>query len=468
MNKKCQVFTPQDYVEKLLDSVGYTHDLYGKKIMENSCGDGNILAVVVQRYIDDCRANGLSRTKIKNGLSKDIYGVEIDPEQLFKCINRLNEIVKQNGILSVSWNIFRGDYLRMEDTIHYDFVVGNPPYITYSELKKEDQEYIKVSFDSCIRGKFDICYAFLEKSLGSLSDSGRMAYLIPSSVYKTVFGQAIRDMMLPYVDKVINYTQEKVFEEALVKSSIIVLNKAKDDFNVLYKDESVRNVTILDSRSFRDKWFFARTNRGNRRFGDYFKVSHVVATLCNKAFVLKEWQNDDEGNYVCGGYVLEQELIHDAISPKNMRSGREEKIIFPYGYDNNHELIRYDEDEFENRFPGCANYLNQYREELDNRDSDKSAKWFEYGRSQALNHLDCDKALISTIISNKVIVYQLNQGAVPYAGMYITAKTNQLTIDDAIDVLQSDIFLDYARTMGIPINGDSVRVTSKDIENYLF
>ena len=30
MNKKCQVFTPSDYVEKLLDSVGYKHDLYGK------------------------------------------------------------------------------------------------------------------------------------------------------------------------------------------------------------------------------------------------------------------------------------------------------------------------------------------------------------------------------------------------------------------------------------------------------
>ena len=97
-----------------------------------------------------------------------------------------------------------------------------------------------------------------------------------------------------------------------------------------------------------------------------------------------------------------------------------------------------------------------------------SAKWFEYGRSQALNHLDCEKALISTIISNGVVVYRLDQSAIPYAGMYIIALTNQLSIDDAIDVLQSEVFLDYTRTMGIPINGDSVRVTSKDIENYRF
>ena len=70
MNKKCQVFTPVNYVEELLDSVNYKEDLFGKRLLENSCGDGNILVVAVQRYIDDCRKKGLSRTKIKNGLKR--------------------------------------------------------------------------------------------------------------------------------------------------------------------------------------------------------------------------------------------------------------------------------------------------------------------------------------------------------------------------------------------------------------
>lgn len=69
MNKKCQVFTPEDYVKELLDSIEYKHDLYGKKILENSCGDGNILVAIVQRYIDNCKEKGMSRTRIKNGLS---------------------------------------------------------------------------------------------------------------------------------------------------------------------------------------------------------------------------------------------------------------------------------------------------------------------------------------------------------------------------------------------------------------
>ena len=88
MNLKCQVFTPQDYVEKLLDDVGYTNNLKGKRILENSCGDGNILVVVVQRYIADCKSKGLSRTIIKNGLARDIIGVEIDERHCKKCIEK--------------------------------------------------------------------------------------------------------------------------------------------------------------------------------------------------------------------------------------------------------------------------------------------------------------------------------------------------------------------------------------------
>lgn len=468
MNKKCQVFTPSDYVEKLLDCVSYKHDLYGKRIMENSCGDGRILEVIVQRYIDDCRAAGFSCTKIKNGLAKDINGAEIDPEQFKICVSRLDEIVKQNNIGKVDWNIACDDYLKMDDQGGYDYVVGNPPYITYSELKEKDQEYLRDSFSSCEKGKFDYCYAFLEKSLDSLSAHGRMAYLIPSSVYKTVFGEAIRKKMLPYVEEVIDYTQAKLFQNALIKSSIIVMNKEKNNTLIHYVDESSDVEKFLDKKNLKNKWIFSQINQGDKRFGDYFKVSHVVATLCNEAFVLKEWHYDEAQNYICDGFVLENNLVRDAVSPKNMHTGHREKIIFPYTYDNNHKLIKYSEDEFAKLFPGGYKYLKRFREKLDKRKSDSIAKWFEYGRSQALRHLDSDKVLISTIISNEVAIYRLNRRAIPYSGMYVVALSDQMSIDNAVDVLQADEFLEYVKIVGVPINGKSVRITSKDIENYRF
>lgn len=132
MNKKCQVFTPENYVRELLDSVGYTEHLYGKSILENSCGDGNVLVAVVQRYIDDGMKNRLSRAQIKNGLARDIYGVEIDPEQFQKCVKNLNGVLQKNNIDNIEWNIYNTDYLKWKENKKFQFVVGNPPYITYN------------------------------------------------------------------------------------------------------------------------------------------------------------------------------------------------------------------------------------------------------------------------------------------------------------------------------------------------
>jgi predicted RNA methylase len=470
MNKKCQVFTPQDYVEKLLDSVNYRQNLYGKRLLENSCGDGNILTVVVQRYIDDCRKQGFSRTKIRNGLSRDIHGVEIDPEQYKKCLEKLNKILEKNDILPINWKLYNDDYLKMKlcEDDDFDFIVGNPPYITYSELKKADQLFLKKTFESCKKGKFDYCYAFIEKSIQKLSCIGKMAYLIPSSIFKTVFGENLRTILLPNLVTINDYTQEKVFSDALVKSAIIVLSKTVTDEKIHYVDETSQVDRNICRDKLGEKWVFAYENTGNRRFGDYFKVSHAIATLCNRAYVIKEWEFDELGNYLCEGVCVEKEMLRDATSPKLLRSGKTEKIIFPYRYDENHRLMHFGEKQFKKNFPGTYSYLSHFKSELDKRDSDDSAQWFEYGRTQALSGLDCEKALISTIISSEVLVYKIKKDTIPYAGMYIISLTDQYSIDDGIDILMQERFLRYAQSIGIHINGNSIRITSKDIENYRF
>ena len=36
----------------MLDYIGYSKKLYGKRVLENSCGEGNILLEIVTRYIE--------------------------------------------------------------------------------------------------------------------------------------------------------------------------------------------------------------------------------------------------------------------------------------------------------------------------------------------------------------------------------------------------------------------------------
>ena len=426
MNKKCQVFTPKDYVKKLLDSVGYINNLYGKKILENSCGNGNILIEIVQRYINDSRALNKSNVEIEDGLEKDIFGIEIDYEQYTECINNLNELLNKNGLNLINWNITNKDYL-----------------------------------------KWDI-----EKSITNLSENGKMSYLIPSSIFKTVFGFNLRELIKPFTKKIIDYSLKKIFNKALIKSAIIILDKTTImEEEIEYIEEHSKKNLYLLKEKLSNKWIFSEIKVGSYRFGDYFKVSHVVATLSNSIYILKEKDYIETFDFYIykNKYKIEKKIVYETASPRSLRYKNVEKIIFPYTYINN-KLIRYEENEFRDNFPGVFTYLNDNKSKLINRKNDTSAKWFEYGRSQALQNIYNEKLLISTIVTEKINVYKLSKDCIPYAGVSIILKenNNKFLLKKAKEILESKDFFEYILSIGIPINGNSVRITSKDIENYYF
>lgn len=73
IKEKCQIFTPNDIVVRMLDLADYTEDIIGKKILENSCGDGEILTLIVNRYIQACINKNFTINKIRKCLERDIY-----------------------------------------------------------------------------------------------------------------------------------------------------------------------------------------------------------------------------------------------------------------------------------------------------------------------------------------------------------------------------------------------------------
>ena len=102
------------------------------------------------------------------------------------------------------------------------------------------------------------------------------------------------------------------------------------------------------------------------------------------------------------------------------------------------------------------------------RDADPKAKWFEYGRSQALAHLYQNKLLLSTVVTNKVEIYELDDETIPYSGIYITVKDKNYDLNDALHLLMSEEFMEYVVSLGISVSGKSKRITCKDINNYEF
>lgn len=470
MAENCKIYTPDKWVGLLLDEVGYKSNVYGKRVLENSCGTGNILRRVVERYIVDAIAQGYSSEDIKSGLERDIIGLEIDTKACVICKRRLTCIAKKYGVLKVKWNIIACDALNYTGD-DFSFVIGNPPYITYHDLSQTHRDFLRQKYDVCKKGRFDYCYAFIEQGINSLKENGKLAYIVPNSILKNVWAEDLRSFLHPYLRKILDLKNKNVFEDVTLSPVIIIAEKEHQKHSkVIYQcDDDQFQMSLNNTDISSDPWALGsyKAAENKQKFGDYFEVANSIATLLNDAFLISQYNDYDADHIAVNGNLIERAVLRPAISIKTINEEPRPLIIFPYMQDDNGTIVRYCEEEFVEKFPGAAAHLENYRDRLDKRKSDKTAKWFEYGRSQAIKHLNCEKLVISVMVSGTIRVALANEYSVPFAGLYITPKAN-LPLDRAVEILQQEDFKLYAKQHGVPTANNSYRISKKILDAYAF
>ena len=458
-----QIPTPEEYVKRMLDEVGYHRQLVGKTFIDNSCGDGNVLVEAVKRYIHASKEEGYDTEYIKKNLEYDIYGYDIDKKAVNKSIERLNELAATEGINNVKWNISIADYLKTEPR-KYDYIVGNPPYITYHDLTIEQRKYVKKIFMSCQKGRFDYCYAFIEKSLKSLTSNGKMAYLIPFSIFRNKFAEELRKQLLEKLSKIIDLSGIEVFPDRTVGATIIIC-ESKSNKKIKYV-QSENTISTIEKTSLNGKWIFGKQSTNGKKFEDYFNVLNSVATLKNEVFLF-EPEREDSYYYYFEDAKIEKEIAYNAVSPKSKQTKRNYKIIFPYKVENK-KIRRIDVKEFQRLYPFTYQYMLKKKNDLMNRSLSDTTYWYEYGRSQALSSVTVEKLVIPMVMSNKIMIYHGGKHTIPFAGYYITCKTNEYTLEDAKRILEDPRFMEYIKKCGTPTTKTSYRVSTRDIKNYVF
>lgn len=459
--EKFQVFTPENIIQSMLDLAGYTTSLAGKRILENSFGDGGFLLAIAERHIRDSLRQGFTKNDIRQQLEADVVGYEIDLALLNRARRALDALAESYGITGVSWDLRLKDVLLDCTDEAFSFIVGNPPYLECKMLDQDYREVIRESYSTCGSGKFDYCYAFIENSINKLKEDGVLVQIVPNSIFKNKSATLLRDCLVSGLEVVVDYAQCGVFPEVLVSPCVFRFAADVNCEAFSYYEAKSQSCRVVEKNRLRaDKWVFdaaAPPPKGSLEFvefGSKYKASSPVATLCNEAFIVESGQ-------------FESTIVKRAASPRTEASRKSVEIIFPYRIGGEGEVGRLEESIFAEAHPDVFAYLLARRSRLESRSADASAKWYEYGRSQGLCYVGRKKLLMSTVVTDNVNVYVLDEDVVPFAGIVVTADDSR-SLWRAKEILESDDFRNYALSVGTKIGGSSVRITCSDVNSYQY
>lgn len=461
--KKYQIFTPSSVVNKILDDLGYNgEDILNKTILESSCGTGNFLVEIVERFIRESRKKQWNLRRIKKGLENSIYGVEKDIELFNKCIESLNNIAMKHEISGVNWKIVNGNGLTEYHNYNFDFNVGNPPYIRYHGMSDELRNYLKNNYESCSKGSFDYFFAFVESGFNKLGLNGKMAFLLPGSILTTQSASILRKILYPYLYKIYDFKQKKIFKNINTSSVVIYLQKNKDNiknFKYMIDGEENYSEIVKTSDTSKMSWSLNLDEKNNTiKFSSLFLAHAPIATQANDVFVI----NKD----LIIKYKIEKKILKLNGSPKDFNKSEKTYIIFPYKTQKQ-GIHKYSEEEFKYNFPNATKYLQIKRDRLSNRDADKNSQWFEYGRSQALQSVYYSKLVLSTSISQKIKIYDMPKNTLASGGIVIKSISH-FNLKVAKKILTSEEFFIYAENRGVSLTGSYVRINSTLINNFCF
>lgn len=159
-------FTPQHIVDLMVGLIDYQRfEEKEVNILEPACGLAQFLI-------------GIKRNLPSLFKKARLYGVEIrdDIVQFLSALGISSEV-----------NIIKGDFLLWESDLHFDIIIGNPPYGIPSH-----SEHYTIKVDPATKanykklfktwyGKYNVYGAFIEKAINLLKEDGQLIFIVPAT-----------------------------------------------------------------------------------------------------------------------------------------------------------------------------------------------------------------------------------------------------------------------------------------------
>ena len=467
-----KIFTPEHVTNIMFEELEYKGDKIRKKhIIDNSCGNGAILKMIVRTYINVCIMCGLSKEETIDELETYIHGIEID-ENLYKdTIDNLNKIAEEYSLCNVKWDIVCGDSMEIHTYDNkMDYVIGNPPYCNIHDISEEKRESVK-QYKFANGGMTDMYLVFFEIGINMLNENGKLAYITANSWLNSVAGTNFRNYLkeTKTLLEIYQYGHYKVFDKVNTYTCITILSKASKTNNlfVCYRNTSdtelnfVHSMENLDECMLDGKIYLTdkntlkvlteinNLNQIAKNNKNRIRVKNGFATLKDKFFIIDDYNDKSDKNVL-----------------KVFKASNEEEHYFFYPYDKEGNPM-----ELSEMNPNLVDFMLH---KASNMEIDTTTPyWYLYGRTQALKDVKYDKIIINNLIRDvndiKMDLHfniSFQQGV--YSGYYIPLYESQKTILLSLfRKIKTNEFIQYVKAIGKYKNGGYYSFSTKDLEAWL-
>lgn len=271
MIDRCKQYTPawvaEFIVQFLYENIGFPK---GVNILEPSCGNGSFLAPL---------------EKLPHA---NVAGVDFDMAAIEFCKERFKKS-----------KLFHQDFLDHHG--QYDFIVGNPPYISKKHLSIEAREKCKlVAGAKRAHWCNNMWVAFVLHSVSILNDNGTIAFVIPAEVLQVYYGKNVIEYLRNVFEKIFIIASSKRFFEKIDQNTVVLVcsgfNKKNKIFQILEIDENLNHIKFenVGNDLKLTHYHVGNTDRQlvNKLQAKFDKIGNLchstpgIVTACNEFYIL--------------------------------------------------------------------------------------------------------------------------------------------------------------------------------------
>lgn len=417
-------YTPNHLTDYTLRMAGLADDpeLIGKRFLDPASGRGNFLLSIADILIASLKRRHANPGEIITIVCQSLYGFDINPEDVKiakkKLYLRLADLISEAQQSEKNFNVPRFhiystdslDLLDFDTSAEavgrikrrsgefingFDYIVGNPPFISIKYLPRDKAAKYRKAFRLAY-GNFNTYVLFFELGLRLLSKQGVLAFITPDKFLCSIYGERLQELMngqfvlnhLSPLDKTsfpynisANLVVSVIRQHTDGKAARLQLNRlAFGDASINDEEEFQSRAQALStcfwtSKPQRDELLVNRLLKTGEKLGNLCKISSCIPTGLDKVFVLTKKQ--------LVGYRIEKPLIHPVIRGRDVRRWKVSEsslfIAYPYKVEGDRlELVNLES------YPGLQAYLKQYKSRLTQRKrlseqiSRSPESWYRY------------------------------------------------------------------------------------------